>query len=192
MVITKDKFAAFHYTLKDSDGNKLDSSLDTEPLGYIHGRGYLIPGLEAQLEGKTEGERFSCTIEPKDAYGERDERLVARVSRDKFETDAPIELGMQFQVVTPAGPSIVTVVNVDGDTITIDGNHEMAGKTLNFDIDIVNVRDATPEEIQQLEMRGCGGCGGCGGECGNNCEGGCGNDCGAECNNDCSEGCCGK
>ena len=181
MVITKDKFAAFHYTLKDSDGVQLDSSIGLEPLGYIHGRGYLIPGLEAQLEGKSKGEKFSCTIEPKYAYGERDERLVALVSRDKFETDAQIETGMQFQVNTPAGPTIVTVVKVDGDMITIDGNHEMAGKTLSFDIDIVEVRDATEEELKQLEMRGCGGCGGCGG-------GDCGNDCG----NDCSQGCCGK
>ncbi len=188
MVIAKDKFAAFNYTLKDADGVQLDSSVGGEPLGYVHGRGYLIPGLEAQLEGKTEGDKFSCTIEPKDAYGERDERLVAKVPRERFETDEAIETGMQFQVMTPAGPTIVTVVEVDGDMIKIDGNHEMAGKTLNFDIEVVQVRELTPQELEELENRaaGCGGCGGCGGEgCANgDCgEGNCGGEGCGNCNN---------
>lgn len=188
MTITKDKFAAFNYVLKDENGLELDSSANTEPLGYVHGRGYLIPGLEAQLEGKAPGDKFSCTIQPKDGYGERDERLVAELPKDRFETDDQIEVGMQFQVMTPAGPTIVTVIEVNGDRIKIDGNHEMAGKVLNFDIEVVEVRDTTEEELAQLES-GCGGCGGggcggCGGgECGNDCE----NDCGGEgcgnCNN---------
>ena len=174
MTITKDKFAAFHYTLKDADGVALDSSAGTEPLGYVHGRGYLIPGLEAQLEGKAPGDKFSCTIQPKDGYGERDERLVAELSKDRFETDAEIEVGMQFQVMTPAGPTIVTVIEVNGDRVKIDGNHEMAGKILNFDIEVVEVRDTTEEELAQLES-GCGGCGGNCGGCGSNEEcGGCG------------------
>ena len=172
MTITKDKFAAFHYTLKDVNGVELDSSAGTEPLGYVHGRGYLIPGLEAQLEGKGPGDKFSCTIQPKDGYGERDERLVAELPKDRFEIDTDIEIGMQFQVMTPAGPTIVTVVEVNGDKIKIDGNHEMAGKVLNFDIEVVEVRDTTEEELAQLES-GCGGCGGgcggCGGDCGNGC-----------------------
>lgn len=174
MTITKDKFAAFHYTLRDANGVELDSSAGTEPLGYVHGRGYLIPGLEAQLEGKAPGDKFSCTIQPKDGYGERDERLVAELSKDRFETDAEIEVGMQFQVMTPAGPTIVTVIEVNGDRVKIDGNHEMAGKILNFDIEVVEVRDTTEEELAQLES-GCGGCGGNCGGCGSNEEcGGCG------------------
>ena len=178
MEITKDKFAAFHYTLKDVNGVELDSSAETEPLGYVHGRGYLIPGLEAQLEGKKAGDKFSCTIQPKDGYGERDERLVAELPRDRFDTDVEIETGMQFQVMTPAGPTIVTVIEVNGDRIKIDGNHEMAGKILNFDIEVVEVRDTTEEELAQLES----GCGGCGGGCG-----GCG---GEGCNSEaCGEGC---
>ena len=178
MEIIKDKFAAFHYTLKDVNGVELDSSAGTEPLGYVHGRGYLIPGLEAQLEGKKAGDKFSCTIQPKDGYGERDERLVAELPRDRFDTDVEIETGMQFQVMTPAGPTIVTVIEVNGDRIKIDGNHEMAGKVLNFDIEVVEVRDTTEEELAQLES----GCGGCGGGCG-----GCG---GEGCNSEvCGEGC---
>ncbi len=182
MTITKDKFAAINYILKDTEGVELDSSVGTEPLGYIHGRGYLIPGLEAQLEGKSAGDKFTCTIEPKDAYGERDDRLVAQVTRDKFEEGSPIELGMHFQVMTPAGPSIVRITEINDDTITIDGNHEMAGKTLNFEIEVVEVRDATQQELEMLEQRSCGGCGGCGGGgCGGDCSGGCDNgDCGGE------------
>ena len=184
MVITKDKFAAFNYTLKDANGVELDSSVGMEPLGYVHGRGYLIPGLEAQLEGKAPGDKFSCTIQPKDGYGERDERLVAELSKDRFETDAEIEVGMQFQVMTPAGPTIVTVIEVNGDKIKIDGNHEMAGKVFNFDIEVVEVRDTTEEELAQLESGCGGGCGGCGGGCGNEGCGGCGG------TGDCPEGNC--
>lgn len=183
MVITKDKFAAFNYVLKDENGVELDSSAGTDPLGYVHGRGYLIPGLEAQLEGKAAGDKFSCTIQPKDSYGERDERLVAELPKDRFDTDVEIEVGMQFQVTTPAGPTIVTVIEVNGDRVKIDGNHEMAGKVLNFDIEVVEVRDTTEEELAQLESGcggNCGGCGGCGGgDCGEgSCEGDCGNGCG--------------
>lgn len=176
MNITKDKFVAFNYTLKDENGTQLDTSIGLEPLAYVHGRGYLIPGLEAQLEGKTAGDKFSCTIQPKDAYGERDERLVTEVPLDKFESDVGVKVGMQFQVVTPAGPTIVTVIEVNGDKVKIDGNHEMAGKVLNFDIEVVEVRDVTEEELAQLEMAasGCGGCGGCGGGCDNQECDGCG------------------
>ncbi len=181
MKITKDKFVAIHYTLKDKDGVQIDSSEGLEPLGYVQGRGYLIPGLEAQLEGKAPGDKFSCTIQPKDGYGERDERLVAELSRDRFDFEAEIEVGMHFQVETPAGPTVVTVTEVNGDRVKIDGNHEMAGKILNFDIEVVEVRDTTPEELAQLEANsGCGGCGGCGGgncdptSCGGCGEGGCG------------------
>ena len=175
MTITKDKFAAFNYVLKDENGLELDSSTNAEPLAYVHGRGYLIPGLEAQLEGKAPGDKFSCTIQPKDGYGERDERLVAEVTRDRFETDEEIEVGMQFIVQTPAGPSITRVVEINGDLIKIDANHEMAGKVLNFDIEVVEVRDTTEEELAKLES-GCGGCGGACGGCGNDCNSqGCGN-----------------
>lgn len=185
-MITKDKFVSIHYTLKDVDGNVMDSSIGQEPLGYFHGNGYLIPGLERELEGKSAGDKISCTIQPADAYGERDERLVATVPLDRFESSVGVEVGMQFQVQTPAGPSIVTVKKIDGNNVTIDGNHEMAGKVLCFEVEILEERDPTEEELTMLSMQGCGGgCGGCGGGCGGSCgEGGCGSDggCGGCCN----------
>jgi len=184
MQITKDKFVAIHYTLKDESGELMDSSVGGEPLAFVYGRGYLISGLESQLEGKVAGEKFSCTIQPEDAYGQRDERLVATVPLSDFDSSVQVEVGMQFQVTTPEGPAIVTVVKVDGDKVTIDGNHEMAGKVLNFDIEVVEVRDMTEEEEARLLMsQGCGGCGGCGGgSCGEGGDcGGCGSgtDCGS-------------
>lgn len=176
MIIEKDKFVSINYTLKDENGVQLDSSVGKEPLSYIHGNGYLISGLESQLAGKTAGDKFSCTIQPEDAYGQRDERLVLDVPLSDFESDIGVEVGMQFQVSTPEGPAIVTVIEVNGDTVKIDGNHEMAGKVLNFDIEVLEVRDMTEaEEAQLLFTKGCGGnCGSCGGcgdvEGGKECE----------------------
>jgi len=189
VVIETNKMASIHYTLTDDNGNVLDSSRDGNPLAYVHGNGYLIPGLEKELEGKSEGDTFTAVIAPEEGYGVYDERLIATLSRERFELPGDIEVGMQFQVSTPAGPTIVRVVKVEGDNITIDGNHELAGKTLHFDVEVVEVRDLSAEELQQLQNRcGCGGgCGGCGGDC----EGGCGGDCGGECGGENCEGGCG-
>lgn len=181
MKIEADKWVAIHYTLKDDNGTELDSSVGGAPLGYVHGHGYLIVGLENELLGKEVGDKFTAVIAPKDGYGEYDSRLVADVPVEQFEmSGAKVEVGMMFQVMTPAGPSIVRAVEVNEKTVKIDGNHELAGKTLHFDVEVVEVRDATEDE---LNPRGCGGgCGGCGGGCGDDgCEGGCGGDCSGDC-----------
>ena len=171
MKIEKDKYVSIHYTLKDKEENVLDSSYGTEPLSYIHGRGYLIPGLERELEGKSTGEKFSAIIQAKDGYGEYKSELVMEVSRDRFDTDFEIELGMQFQAMTAAGPSIVRVIEINGDKIKIDANHEMAGKELHFEVEIVDVRNASEEELNPPSCAcSCGS--GCSGNCGSNC-GGC-------------------
>lgn len=185
MVIEKDKMVAIHYTLKDDNGVEIDSSAGGNPLAYIHGNGYLIPGLEKELEGKSAGDKFKAVIQPEEGYGVYDERLIATLSRERFDLPGDIEIGMQFQVSTPAGPTIVRVTKVEGDNITIDGNHELAGKVLHFDVEVVEVRELTEEEKQQMLSGGCG-CG-CGGGCGGNCDGDCGGDCGGDCN--CDGGC---
>lgn len=177
MVIENNKMVSIHYTLTDVDGKQLDTSIGGDPLSYIHGKGYLIPGLEKALEGKNPGEKFSVTIQPEDGYGVRDDRLIATLPKERFEIDGDIEVGMQFQVATPAGPTVVKVIEVTGDSVKIDGNHDLAGKVLNFDIEITDVRNLTEEEFAQLlTSSSCGGgCGGCGGDCGEdcNCEGDC-------------------
>lgn len=174
MKIEKNKVAAISYVLKDKDGNLLDSSENTGPLEYLHGHGNLIQGLEVQLEGKEKGDKFSAVIEPKDAYGEYDEKLVVEVPREQFDTGMDIQVGMAFQAETNGGYTIVRVTKVAPDKITVDANHEMAGKTLYFDVEVADVKDATPEQIEAgtVYTGGCGGCG-CGGNCGDGCDGGC-------------------
>ncbi len=191
LTISKDKVVLLNYTLKDKDGKVLDTCVGTEPLEYIHGNGYLIPGLERELEGKASGEKFSCVIQPEDGYGLRNEARVFSINRDRFEDGVDIQVGMMFQVQTLEGVSIVTVTSVDGDKITVDGNHSLAGQVLYFDIEIVEVREPSENELARLSLQsslnGCGGCGGCGGGGCGGCGGGCGS-CG-EGDNACEGGC---
>jgi FKBP-type peptidyl-prolyl cis-trans isomerase SlyD len=154
MQIAKDKVVTIDYTLTDGQGTLLDSSQDREPLSYIQGAGSIIPGLEAALEGKSSGEALQVTIAPDQAYGERDESLMQAVSRDLFEGAEQLEARMRFRVQSDFGMQIITVVGVEGDTITIDGNHPLAGVTLNFDVTIRDVRDATGEELSHGHVHG--------------------------------------
>ena len=176
MKIEINKVVSMHYTLTDDAGTKLDSSAGGEPLKFIYGNGTLISGLEKELAGKKQGEKFSCVIPPAEAYGDYDKSLIVDVPRSEFDTDAAsIEVGMAFYANTEEGPRVVHVINVKDDVITLDGNHELAGKTLHFDIEIVEVRDATEEELHPPRSGcggNCGGCSGCGsaGGCGGGCE----------------------
>ncbi len=154
MQIAKDKVVTIDYTLTDGQGTLLDSSQDGEPLSYIQGAGSIIPGLEAALEGKSTSEALQVTIAPDQAYGERDESLMQAVSRDLFEGAEQLEAGIRFRVQSDFGMQIITVVEVEGDTITIDGNHPLAGVTLNFDVTIRDVRDATSEELSHGHVHG--------------------------------------
>lgn len=179
MKIEKNKVVSIDYVLKDKDNNELDSSKNGSPLEYLHGNGRLIPGLESKLEGLEEGASIHVEVEPKDAYGDYDEQLIVEVPKEKFDVGTPIEVGMMFQ----SGAQIVKVVKVSDSVITIDANHELAGKTLCFDVEVKAVRDATEEE---LTPHSCGG--GCSGNCGS-C-GGDDDDC--ECDSDsCGGGCSG-
>lgn len=179
MNIAKNTVVKIDYTLFDADGNQLDTSVGKQPLEYVHGNNMLISGLEAQLEGKTAGDKFRAVVEAKDAYGEYDQRLLIEVGKDQFDTDMPIEVGMAFQASAPnGGAMIVHVVKVTEKTVTVDGNHELAGKQLTFDVEVIDVREATEEDLNFGCGCGCGG--GCGGDCGGNCDGECGGDCGGE------------
>ena len=176
MQIAKDSVVKLHYTLYDDDGLELDSSVGKTPLEYIHGKGMLISGLEAMLEGKEAGEKFKAVIEPSEAYGEFNKNLIVEIPRSQFETDMPIEIGMAFQAGTTDGSSVlVHVIGINDDIITVDGNHELAGKRLTFDVEVVSVRKASDTELSSAgsgESCDCGS-GGCGGGC-SGCGGGCG------------------
>lgn len=157
MKIAKHKVATIDYTLTDEQKNVLDTSDGTEPLTYLHGAGNLIPGLEKALSGKGPGESLSVSVPPDEAYGERDESLFQTVPLDRFESPDEVKVGMRFQAESSAGPQVVTVVDVSDNQVTIDGNHPLAGMTLNFDVKVVDVRDATQEEISHGHVHGPGG-----------------------------------
>jgi FKBP-type peptidyl-prolyl cis-trans isomerase SlyD len=139
---------SIHYTLKDDDGVVIDSSSGKEPLTYLHGAGNIIPGLENELVGKTAGASCTVVVAPEDGYGVKSDDLMQVVPLSAFEGVENVEVGMQFQVQGPdGGAQVITVAEVAGEEVTIDGNHPLASKTLHFDVSIEAVRDATPEEI---------------------------------------------
>ena len=139
-----------HYVLTNDDKEVLDSSEGQDPLVYLHGTGHLISGLEAQLLGKTAGDKLDVTVQPGDGYGEFNEELVQVVPSDVFDGVESIEPGMQFQTSNEDGSDgeTITVVSVENDEVTIDGNHTLAGVTLHFAVDIIEVREATAEELE--------------------------------------------
>ncbi len=153
MQISKDKVAAIHYTLTNNTGGVLDSSAGRDPLYYLHGNGNLIPGMEEGLEGKSVGNKFSLKISPEKGYGVKDEALIQKVPRAAF-GDQKVENGMRFS--TNNG-GVVTVTHVGLESITVDGNHPLAGVELNFDVEVMEVREATDEELSHGHVHGPGG-----------------------------------
>ena len=147
MQITEGKVVHIHYTLKDDAGEVLDSSAGQEPLAYLHGAGNIIPGLESELEGKTVGDKLTVAVAPKDGYGVRNEALVQEVSRSVFPDDVDVQLGMQFHAQTSVGVRLATVTKIVGDQVTLDLNHPLADVTLHFDVEVMDVKTATEEEL---------------------------------------------
>jgi FKBP-type peptidyl-prolyl cis-trans isomerase SlyD len=150
------------YELKDDEGNILDSSKDNGPLPYIHGHANIIPGLEEALLGKQVGEALKVSIPANKAYGEYEDSLVQKVKKEFFEPADHLREGVQFQAQTDMGTRIFTVVTIEGDDVTVDGNHPLAGMTLHFDVKITEVRAATEEEMKHGHLHGGAGC--CGGD----------------------------
>lgn len=159
MTITKNKVALIHYTLKDESGEVLDSSEGREPLAFIQGIGNIIEGLEEKLEGKTVGDRIETTISPEKAYGLRSEENVHIVPLSSFQADGDEKLveGMQVRVETNEGVSLADVAKIDGEEVTLDLNHPLAGETLHFTVEVVDVRDASKEELEHGHAHGPGG-----------------------------------
>lgn len=147
MEISDKKVARIHYTLTDVDGDIIDSSQGAEPLTYIQGFGNIIPGLEEALVGKAAGDSLQVEITPEKGYGPVVPEMVQTVPRDAFQGVESIDVGMQFQAQTASGPVSVVVKEVSDDTVTVDGNHPLAGQILNFAVQVVDVRDATEEEL---------------------------------------------
>ncbi|OYV23324.1 MAG: FKBP-type peptidyl-prolyl cis-trans isomerase SlyD [Methylococcaceae bacterium NSO1] len=156
MQVADNMAVSIHYTLTNDDGEVLDSSIGDEALVYLHGVGNIIPGLEKALHGKVAGDKFNVRIAPEDAYGELMEDMIQVISRDMFEGIDNIEVGMQFNADVSSGSGVVTVVNIEDDDITIDGNHPLAGLALTFDVEVIDVRAATQEEAAHGHIHGAG------------------------------------
>lgn len=170
MQITKNKVATFDFQVTDDGGLVLDSSEQHGPFAYVHGIGYLIPGLEEALEGREAGEAFSISIPPVKAYGERDDALVQTLAKEQFAGIRDLHVGMRLEAHYDDGPRAMTVTRIDDESVTIDGNHPLAGMTLNFDVTVVEVREATSEELAYGHPFFEGGCDcGCGGDCSDEC-----------------------
>ena len=148
MQIAENTVVSIHYTLTNDAGETLDSSRErNEPLAYLHGHGNIIPGLEGALAGKTSGDSLDVTVEAAEGYGERHEELIQEVPKEAFQGAEELTPGMQFQAQTEAGQSIFTITQVEGDQVTVDGNHPLAGERLHFAVEITDVRVATENEV---------------------------------------------
>lgn len=145
MIVEKDKVISIQYTAKDEAGTVVDGNIDFEPLEYLHGHGNILEGLEKAITGLKVAEEAKVVLAPGDAYGEFNPELVYEVSRQQFPEGAEgLQLGTAVQASD--GQELI-VTDIDGDKIILDGNHPFAGRTLQFDVTVKNIREATEEEI---------------------------------------------
>ena len=154
MQIGDQKVVTLHYTLTDNEGRVIDQSEDGS-FAYLHGASNIIPGLENALSGKSAGEELSVAVSPEDAYGNRDESMLQQVPKNMFEDTDQIAVGTQFHAQGPNGEMlVVTVMEVQEEHVLVDGNHPLAGVVLNFDVKIIDVRDASEEEVDHGHVHG--------------------------------------
>jgi FKBP-type peptidyl-prolyl cis-trans isomerase SlyD len=157
VLIEKNRVVMLHYTLRDEQGAVIDSSSGRGPLSYLHGKGNIILGLEQALAGKSAGDKLDVTVAPEQGYGRRDDRLVQIVPRTRFGEASELKPGMQVRASGSQGARLVTVVRVERDFVTVDGNHPLAGRTLHFSVEVAEVRKATHEEVSHGHVHGPGG-----------------------------------
>jgi FKBP-type peptidyl-prolyl cis-trans isomerase SlyD len=157
MQIERDRVVVIHYTLKNDSGEVLESSQGAAPIAYLHGYGNLVPGLEKALAGKRAGDALAVSVPPEDGYGVRNPALVQIVAKASLKLDVEPEVGMQLRAQGPRGAQLLTISQVGRDTLTLDGNHPMAGRTLHFDVEVTDVRKATREELAHGHVHGPGG-----------------------------------
>ena len=157
MQIEKNKVVSMHYTGKLQDGTVFDSSEGKEPLEFIYGTGMIIPGLEEQLEGLQAGDKKTVDyISADNAYGQRQEEAMQEVPKDQLPQDVELQEGMQLAAQGPQGVIPVTLAQIKDESVIVDFNHPLAGKDLSFDVEVVEVRDATQEELEHGHVHGQG------------------------------------
>ncbi|MEC7584000.1 MAG: peptidylprolyl isomerase [Planctomycetota bacterium] len=155
--IASDFVATIHYQLTLDNGSVVDSSFDGEPLTYLQGHGNIVPGLESQLEGKQAGDKLDAVVQPNEGYGDVDPDADHAIARDQFPQDVDLQPGMGFHGEDEQGRTIPLFIKaVEGDQVVITTNHPLAGQRLNFKVEVVSVRAATPEELEHGHVHGAG------------------------------------
>lgn len=156
--IANGSVVSFDYTLRDGAGSVIDSSQGGTPMVYLHGHGNIVAGLEEALHGKTAGTNLKVTVKPEDGYGEWREELVMKVARARLPKSPEPKVGLELQGVGPGGePLHLRVIAIEGDTISLDANHPLAGQELHFDVSVQAVRPASEEELAHGHVHGHGG-----------------------------------
>ena len=158
MKISDNKVVVLHYAVSDSEDTLIDSSYDHSPLAVIQGSHYLIPGLEDALVGHEAGDKFEVEVSAENAYGQREDGFVQTVPKAMFAGIEDLDVGSQLRATTDEGEQTVIVIDVQEDEITVDGNHPLAGIDLKFDVEVLEVRDATKEELEHGHVHTEGGC----------------------------------
>lgn len=148
MDIADRRIATVHFSLHDEQGQPITSTRDHDPLVYMHGTGSIMPGLEQALAGRSPGDTFSVTIPPEAGFGPRHEALVQTLPRERLQASGEVGVGSRLSAQTAKGPLEVVVVATDGDSVTVDGNHPLAGRTVEARVEVLDVRLATPHEQQ--------------------------------------------
>jgi len=157
MIVEKDKVVTFHYTLKNVDGEEMESSREHDPMSYLHGANNIVVGLEKAMQGRKAGDTFEVTIAPEEAYGVRNDANVQRIPLKRLKGLGKIVPGQILNLQTNQGPVQVTTLKVGRFNVDVDANHPLAGETLTFDVEIMEIREASAEETEHRHAHGPGG-----------------------------------
>ncbi|MDH5435980.1 MAG: peptidylprolyl isomerase, partial [Gammaproteobacteria bacterium] len=158
MQIAENAVVVIDYTLKDDEGNVIDSSEGKQGLAYLHGAQNIIPGLENALAGKAVGDSLQVTIPPEEGYGMHDTSKIQPVDKAMFEGAGDLAVGMDYYAQGPDGEMLtITIVEITDEHVVVDGNHPLAGKNLHFDVTVTDVREPSAEELEHGHVHGPGG-----------------------------------
>jgi len=156
-MIKKDSVVSLSYTLKNAAGEELDKADAAQPFVYLHGAGQIVPGLESSLEGMKSGDKTDVTVTPDQAYGNVNPQLLMKLERKNFPPDIELQPGMQFSADIGDRQHILTIVTATDEDVQVDANHPLAGETLHFDVEVLDIRDATEEELSHGHAHGADG-----------------------------------
>ena len=158
MPLKENQVVSINFTLKDNDGNVIQTTTKEEPFSFLSGNEQILPKLEENIGGMLIGSKKTVVLDPENAYGNFSESAVRTVNKSEFPEGTELKIGMGYYADTPDGKQLpFTIKNIEGENITLDFNHPLAGKTLTFEVELLNLRDATPEELSHGHVHGAGG-----------------------------------